>query len=149
MGASFIPPAGKGYQQIGADFSAVFTLLGYQIDPASAPPESEVHFTLYWRKGPRTMPTPTPTRGNPLSMFLHITTDDPSQIISQFDGWRTALRGLEESDIIVMPAVVELDNGVHPGSYTIRAGLYSPQNGTRLSVQERDHVVLGTLEVLP
>jgi hypothetical protein len=112
-------------------------------------PGSEVRLTLYWRKGARAIPTPAPTRGNPLSIFLHITTDDPSPIISQFDGWRTALRGLEEGDMIVMPTAVEIGNEVQPGTYTIRAGLYSPQSGARVSVQEGDHAQVGTLEVLP
>lgn len=149
LGKGFAPPIADHYQPIDANFADVFTLVGYSMDVTSAKPGAEVQFTLVWRKGPRPMPMPAPTRGNPLSLFLHITGADPTQIISQFDGWRTALRGLEAGDIIVMPATVELSNTVQPGSYPIRLGLYSPQSGVRLTVQEADHLQIGTLEVVP
>lgn len=149
LGAGFTPPTDERYRPVNANFSDIFTLLGYSVDAATVQPGGEVHFTLVWRKGGRAMPTPAPTRGNPLSMFLHITGADPAQIISQFDGWRTALRGLEEGDIIVMPATVGLPNEVQPGSYPIRVGLYSPQNGARLAVENADHAEVGTLEVAP
>ena len=92
---------------------------------------------------------PAPTRGNPLSMFVHVTGADPGQIVSQFDGWRTALRGLEEGDILVMPAALDLSTTVEAGSYILRVGLYSPQSGARLMVKEADHVKIGTLAVTP
>lgn len=149
LGTGFTTPTAGRYQPVNANFSDIFTLLGYSIDAPIVQPGGEVHFTLVWRKGAHAMPTPAPTRGNPISMFLHITGADPAQIISQFDGWRTALRGLEEGDIIVMPATVELSNEVQPGSYILRVGLYSPQSGARLTVEDADHAEVGALEVMP
>lgn len=148
LGQGFTPPT-DAYQQVNANFADVFTLVGYSSDHTRAKPGDMVTFTLVWRKGPAPMPMPAPTRGNPLSMFLHITGADPGQIISQFDGWRTALRGLEEGDIIVMPAAVDLSSDAPTGTYTVRVGLYSPQSGDRLPVGAADHVQLGTLEVTP
>lgn len=149
LGQGFSSPSDSTYQQLDANFADVFTLLGYSKDRMDAKPGETVTFSLVWRKGPAPMPMPAPTRGNPLSMFLHLTGADPGQIISQFDGWRTALRGLEEGDIIVMPAAIALNNDVQAGSYPVRIGLYSPQSGARLTVGATDHIQIGTLEVTP
>lgn len=149
LGQGFTPPGDRNYQPIDANFADVFTLLGYNSDQTSAKAGETVTLSLVWRKGPALMPMPAPTRGNPLSMFVHVTGADPSQIVSQFDGWRTALRGLEEGDILVMPAAIDLGTAVEAGSYILRVGLYSPQSGARLPVQEADHVQLGTLMVTP
>ena len=149
LGQGFTPPSDRTYQPIDANFADVFTLLGYSSDHSSAKAGETVTLSLVWRKGPAPMPMPAPTRGNPLSMFVHVTGADPGQIVSQFDGWRTALRGLEEGDILVMPAELDLSTTVEPGSYLLRVGLYSPQSGARLPVQAADHVQLGTLAVTP
>jgi len=149
LGQGFTPPSDGNYQPLDANFADVFTLLGYSSDHSSAKPGETVTLSLVWRKGPAAMPMPAPTRGNPLSMFVHVTGADPGQIVSQFDGWRTALRGLEEGDIIVMPAPLELSSDVEPASYILRLGLYSPQSGARLTVQAADHVQIGTLTVTP
>lgn len=149
LGQGFIAPSDRNYRPINANFADVFTLVGYNSTQNEAKPGETVTLSLVWRKGPAPMPMPAPTRGNPLSMFVHLTGADPGQIISQFDGWRTALRGLEEGDIIVIPAAIELNNTVEPGRYVLRVGLYSPQSGARLTAQEADHVQIGTLEVMP
>ena len=149
LGQGFAPPTDKSYHPLDANFADVFTLAGYSSTQTSAKPGETVTLTLVWRKGPAAMPMPAPTHGNPLSMFLHVTGAEPGQIVSQFDGWRTALRGLEAGDIIVMPAPLELGSDVQPGNYILRLGLYSPQSGERLLVGEADHVQIGTLEVTP
>lgn len=149
LGQGFTPPSDRTYQPIDANFADVFTLLGYSSDQRSAKAGETVTLSLVWRKGPAPMPMPAPTRGNPLSMFVHVTGADPGQIVSQFDGWRTALRGLEEGDILVIPAAIDLGTEVEAGSYLLRVGLYSPQSGARLPVQEADHIQIGTLRVTP
>ena len=148
-GQGFTLPSDSSYHPLDANFADVFTLLGYSSDHDEASPGETMTFTLFWRKGPAPMPMPAPTRGNPLSMFLHVTGAEPGQIVGQFDGWRTALRGLEAGDVIVMPATVDLGSDVQPGDYVLRLGLYSPQSGARLPVGEADHVQIGTLEVTP
>ena len=52
--------------------------------------------TLYWEKGPAVMPMPAPTRGAPLSAFVHVL-DDAGATVAQYDGWETALRGIEQT----------------------------------------------------
>lgn len=153
LGEGFRPPAGPGFQPVNANFSDVFTLLGYQLETPSARPGEDVAMTLVWQVGSRPMPMPAPTRGVPLSSFVHLTGTDPAQIVAQFDGWRTALRGLEPGDIIAHRLTLHLEGDISPGSYLLRVGLYSPQSGERLRLQGDagggDHVLLGSLEVLP
>ncbi|MBX3010600.1 MAG: glycosyltransferase family 39 protein [Caldilineaceae bacterium] len=149
LGQGLVLPTGPTYHPVDANFEDIFTFLGYATAATNAKPGDDVTFTLFWRKGTQPMPMPAPTRGNALSMFLHITGDDPTQIITQFDGWRTALRGLEDGDVIAMPATVSLGDDIPAGVYPIRLGLYSPQSWARLTVQGADHVQIGTLVVTP
>ena len=128
---AYMVPKDDAFRPAGIDFSGLFTLLGYSQDPVQVEPGQSVNFALYWQVGPEPMEMPAPTRGSPLSVFLHITEEEPWQIASQFDGWPVALRGLEPGDIIVQQATVDLDEQMAPGEYNILAGLYSPQSGAR------------------
>jgi hypothetical protein len=150
LGQGFDAAAGA-YTPVDANFDDVFTLFGYDVEPRPAAPGDTVTVTLYWRVGERPMPMPAPTRGQPLSAFIHMTGDDATQIQAQYDGWRTALRGLEPGDIIVHRATIDIPAGQPPGRYPLRVGLYSPQSGERLSVVEdgvvSDHVQVEAVEV--
>ncbi|MBK8984983.1 MAG: hypothetical protein IPM39_02705 [Chloroflexi bacterium] len=52
--------------------------------------------------------------------------------MAQFDGWPTALTGLESGDIIAQPVTLIPALDTPPGDYVVRLGLYSPQSGQRL-----------------
>jgi len=139
------------FTPVDANFEDKFTLFGYNIEPANPTPGDGVTITLYWRVGERPMSMPAPTRGRPLSAFVHLTTEDAQQIQAQYDGWGVALRGLEPGDVIVQRAPIILSAEQAPGSYPIRVGLYLPQSGARLQVTQdganADHVTLGALNV--
>lgn len=143
LGAGFTPPA-AGYHAVGANFGDVFTLLGYSMEPGQAAGE-EVSLTLYWEKGPAAMATPAPTRGAPLSAFVHVR-DGAGATVAQVDGWDTGLRGLESGDVIAQTIDIPLGEGLGAGEHTLIAGLYSPQNGERLRIGEADYVELGILD---
>ncbi|MCX6044607.1 MAG: glycosyltransferase family 39 protein [Chloroflexi bacterium] len=151
LGKDFSPPATGNYQVVDANYSDVFTLLGYTQQPAQAQPGQAVQITLYWQVGNQLMPMPAPTRGSPLSAFVHVIDGDPTKVVTQYDGWETALRGLEPGDVIVHQATLDISDQVKPGHYDILIGLYSPQNGARLLVkstaEQADSVKVGTLEI--
>lgn len=78
------------------------------------------------------MAAPRPSQAAPLAAFVHLSGADPAQIAAQFDGWPTALTGLEPGDIIVQPVTLSVQETAVPGDYAVRVGLYSPQSGQRL-----------------
>ncbi|MEZ4865185.1 MAG: glycosyltransferase family 39 protein [Caldilineaceae bacterium] len=139
------------FEPVNADFSQVFTLLGYSRPVATSHPGGAMPLTLYWQVGTHLMPMPAPTKGAPLSAFVQLTTEDPGAKVAQYDGWATALRGLEVGDIIVQPVTLEIAETAAPGDYHLRIGLYSPQNWERLAVQsgagESDHADVGAVRI--
>lgn len=88
--------------------------------------------TLYWEVVDADIPAPSPARAGPLATFVHLSAEDPSEIVAQYDGWETALTGLEPGDLITQRIALSLGADVAPGRYYLRAGLYSPQTGQRL-----------------
>ena len=150
-----IVPAGRdvalpaGFQRVDADFGGAFTLWGYDAQPAQAGPGAPLHVTLFWRVGSAEAPTPAPATGPPLAAFVHLSAEDPGQILAQYDGWETALRGLERGDVIVQRVTLTVPQDAAAGAYYLRAGLYSPQSGQRLPISgaAQDFVTLGGVEV--
>lgn len=147
MGEAFAL-SGAGYHVVGANFAAVFTLLGYTLGMRAVAGD-EADMTLYWEKGLAAMPMPAPARGAPVAAFVHVV-DGAGGTVAQYDGWETALRGLEPGDVIVQKIDVPIAAGVAAGEYAMIAGLYSPQNGERLRIgggTGADSVELGTLDI--
>jgi 4-amino-4-deoxy-L-arabinose transferase-like glycosyltransferase len=150
LGAGFTPPA--GYQAVGANFQDVLTLLGYTPAVAEVQPGQSFNLTLYWQVGAQPMQMPAPTKGAPLSAFVHVTTPgDPGQKVAQFDGWPTALRGLEPSDVIGQVVQLDFADEAAPDSYDLLVGLYSLQSFGRLLVNNHqgapDFVRAGSVHV--
>ncbi|MDJ0753592.1 MAG: hypothetical protein QNJ45_08760 [Ardenticatenaceae bacterium] len=131
-----------------ADFGGVLSLIDVLDLPESAAAGQTISFTLVWRVGDQPMPTPAPSIANPLNAFVHVVQQDPYVRIGQFDGWDTALRGLESGDIILQPISIPLSNEAAAGPYQVQIGLYSPQSFERLlqkneNDQEVDHFHAG------
>jgi hypothetical protein len=135
---------------VDANFADNLTLLGYNQLTGEIVPGQPVQLNLYWQVGNAPLAMPAPTRGAPLSAFVHLTlAGDPAAKVAQFDGWSTAWRGLEPGDVIVQPIQLDLPAELTPGAYDLLVGLYSPQSGARLPVGEGDFVRMGQLEVQP
>ena len=104
-----------------------------------------MEITLFWEVGEKPMPMPAPTRGRPLSTFVHLVNVGTTDKVVQFDGWETALRGLEPGDIIAQKTWLPLTS-LQAGDYDVLVGLYSPQDWARLPVTTdegvSDHVKL-------
>jgi hypothetical protein len=133
LGEGFVPPA-SNYVEAGQEFGGVMTLLGYAPPLDAVTPGTEIPLTLYWQVGATPMRQPAPTRGAPLSTFVHLVEREANRTVAQFDGWPTALAGLEPGDIIEQPLVLTVPDEVGEGPFEVRVGLYSPQDWARLPV---------------
>jgi len=154
-------PLGEGFDartvdnfiELDVNFSNVLTLIGYTKNSVLASKSAPLHLTLYWRVGTQPMPQPAPTRGTPLSAFVHVVDGDPTVKVAEFDGWPIALRGLEPGDIIAQEVTLHFAEDVTPKTYDLLVGLYSPQNWQRLTPvqagEPRDHAVAGAIEIVP
>ncbi len=144
---------GDAFKQVGANFGDVLTLLGYSQDPSPVHPGGALDLTLYWQVGEQPMPQPAPTRGAPLSAFVHVIDGDPANKVAEFDSWNVALRGLESGDVIAQHAFLQIADNATPKLYDLLVGLYSPQNWQRLTTTQdgnlRDYAVVGEVEVKP
>jgi hypothetical protein len=145
-------PTGADYYPVEADLGGVFTLRGYALDAPAAVAGQPLGITLYWEVGERSMPQPAPTRGEPISAFVHLVDGDPANQVAQADGWEVALTGLEPRDVIAQRFTLEIGPEVPAQAYALLAGLYSPQDGARLPVLQggqpaADHVSLGAIQV--
>ncbi len=155
LGEGFAPP--DGFQPVGADFDGAFGLVGYVWGAEGATavihPGDALSLTLYWQVGSGQLETPRPSQAAPLAAFVHLSAaNDPSQIVAQFDGWPTALSGLEPGDVIAQPVTLTVSPTAPFGDYVIRLGLYSPQSGQRLPLVTHppaDALELLRLELLP
>lgn len=107
--------------------------------------------TLYWEVGDGEVAMPAPAAASPLAAFVHLSGADPGQIIAQYDGWEAALSGLEAGDRITQRITLSVPAEAPPGTFYLRAGLYSPQSGRRLPVTgvDEDFSTLATVEIVP
>ncbi len=152
QGQGFAAPPGGAYHPVGADLGGVFTLLGYELERDRVAPGEAAPITLYWQVGENLMPQPAPTRGEPISAFVHVVDGDPAKQVAQADGWDVALAGLEPGDVIAQQFTLDFGGDVIPKEYQLLAGLYSPQNWSRLPVTQpgaepSDHANVGTITV--
>ncbi len=153
VGDDFVEP--DGFVPIGADFAGAFTLLGIAPElvegepvDGTVSPGTPLNLTLYWQVGVVEVDTPNPSFPTALSAFVHISGEAPSQIIAQYDGWPTALAGLEADDIIAQPVSLFLPPETAPGAYVVRVGLYSPPSGQRLLLPDgKDALIVKTIRL--
>lgn len=151
LGNGANPQASATFQPVGANFDNVLTLLGYTQNSPPPQPGGVLDLTLYWQVGEEPMPQPAPTRGAPISAFVHLVDGDPANKVAEFDSWNVALRGLEPGDIIAQHATLHLSESVAPAVYDLLVGVYSPQNWQRLNTTQqetlRDYAHAGVIEV--
>lgn len=151
LGIGYKALKGENFQHVGANFGDVLTLLGYTQNSAPPQPAGVLDLTLFWQVGEQPMPQPAPTRGAPISAFVHVVDGDPANKVAEFDSWNAALRGLEPGDVIVQHAILQISENAAPKIYELLIGLYSPQNWQRLTTmhdgEQRDYAVAGPVEV--
>lgn len=127
-----LPP---GFQSIDADFGDAFSLLGFAIEQPEVKSGEALDVSLVWQVITADIAMPSPTTADPLAAFIHLSSaDNPGDIVAQYDGWETALTGLETGDIIIHSVQVQVPENTPPATYQLRTGLYSPQSWQRLPV---------------
>jgi hypothetical protein len=84
-------------------------------------------------------------------MFAHVT-NDQAGIAGQYDGWNTALRGLEAGDVIVQHVRIPIKSDAAAETYNLQVGLYATDRGQRWNAhtpsgQATDRVILSPIEI--
>ena len=125
-----------------ADFGQL-ALIGYRIESPNVAPGDALDLTTYWRVTGELVP--------PIAFFAHVT-DNEQRIVGQYDGWGTALRGLETGDVIVQHVRLPIKPDTAPGVYDLQLGVYSPDTMTRWPLSlpsgaSADRVLLSPVQV--
>ncbi len=129
-----------------AQFGALATLLGYDIDATTVRPGQTINLTLYWRAGAQA------GQGPAYTVFTHLL--DAGQIIHAqhdrppADGARPTT-GWSPGEVIVDRHPLTVSQQAPAGDYVLEIGLYDPLSERRLVVvagdgQGNDHVILST-----
>ncbi len=127
-----------------ANFDGKLTLIGYRIESPRAATGGALDLTTHWRV--------TGELGRSLAFFAHVIDDNQQNIAGQYDGWGTALRGLEIGDMIVQHVSVPIKPDATPGAYVLQLGVYVPDTMTRWTVRSpigasADRVILSSVEI--
>lgn len=143
----FSPP--ENFQEQKANFSDVLSLLGYVVTNPERRAGEPIELTLFWQRGTAEVPMSAPTKAGALAVFVHLSGEDPAQIVTQFDGWGTAVSGLEAGDMISQQVTLWPPAETPNGEYFLRVGLYSPQSGQRFGLADGsgDFVTLAPVKV--
>ena len=126
-------------------FDDQIDLIGFKADPITTTAGTQIDLTTYWQISSPIDPC------RPLAMFAHVTNDRVG-IVGQYDGWSTALRGLEVSDVIVQHVRIRIKPDAPAGDYVLHIGLYSPDTLQRWTArtpagQQSDRVILSSIHV--
>jgi hypothetical protein len=127
-----------------ANFDGKLALIGYRIESPRATPGGALDLTTYWQV--------TGELGRSLAFFAHVIDDSQQYMAGQYDGWGTALRGLEVSDVIVEHVTVPIKPDASPGLYVLQLGVYVPDTMTRWTASSSsgasaDRVILSSVEI--
>jgi hypothetical protein len=107
-------------------------------------PGGEVSLVLVWQVVGDLRP--------PIASFIHLL-DEDGRPCAQYDGWGTAVRGLEIGDVIVHHVRIPVPVDKEPGTVRLQLGIYSPDTMTRWQVQVShgvliDRIWLPEIEIL-
>lgn len=125
------------------EFANCVRLLGYRLDRNRIPVGGEISLVMLWQVSGDLLP--------PVASFIHLL--DAGEVpVAQYDGWGSAIRGLEIGDIVVHHVRLSILPNATPGVYRLQLGLYSPHTMERYPVQTPDgtfdRIWLSEVEVL-
>lgn len=82
-----------------------------------------------------------------MAIFIHLL-DSSGAVVAQFDGLDAAAETLRPGDTFLQRHIIDLPEGLLPGDYSLRLGLYKRGNGDRLiTAGENDSVELAGCQV--
>ncbi len=125
------------------NFDGKLELIGAHLKATEISPDGNVDLTTYWRVIGNLDPS--------LQMFAHVL-DQQDQIVAQYDGWQTAIRGLETGDVIAQRIHISLPVDISSGQYSLRLGLYNSDSSIRYLIRlpigpAGDQVVLPSITI--
>ena len=107
------------------EYDGGLSLAGYRLDSERVRAGDDVGLSVLWRVSGGVRP--------PVAMFVHLLAADGS-VLTQYDGWGTAIRGLEVGDIVVLHVRLAVAQDTPPGAHRLQIGLYSPDTMARWTV---------------
>jgi len=75
-----------------------------------------------------------------IAVFVHLI-GEGGEIFAQYDGLDAAANALQPGDILLQRHVLELPDGVSPGRFALRMGLYRRSDGQRIPLQTGDDAI--------
>lgn len=101
------------------------SLLGLDSAEVTGRPGESPEMTLFWRKNA--------THGEVYTVFVHLL-DGDDQIVQVADHWPGGLPTdiLDGGQVVIDRFTLPLPDGLPPGAYRVRVGLYSAESGERL-----------------
>ncbi len=117
-------------------FGSNMTFLGYGLRRSHLRPGEYIQLTSYWRVDG----TPPPE----LREFAHLL-GNPVVVLSQNDGLGVDITTLQERDIFLQYAEIQVPPQARADSYSLSLGLYYPTTGERLPVFEGGDVLANRL----
>lgn len=136
-------PSDPPLAQIGAEFEGGITLVDGAVLDASPPPGGLVRAGLAWE-------TPVEIRDS-FVVFVHVI-DSGGNLRAQHDGvpggGLLPMTGWQPGQAIIDRVAIQLPPDLEPGTYDLRVGIYFPETGTRLAVEDGgDSALLGRITV--
>jgi len=129
---------------INARLGDLATLVGARLTPAPGQLQAgdRVSATLVWRA------ESTPSLS--YRVFLHLL-DEEGGLIEQSDGvpaqWRRPTTGWLPGEYIVDPHSLAIPADAPPGTYTLVAGMYRPDEGRLITTEGSDSILLSRIEI--
>ena len=128
-------------------FGEHIRLTGYDLHSPDPQPGAALDLTLYWNAAS------TPPEN--YSFFLHLVADDDPRPLAQVDGNPAVPARLTQTwdqpgETLISPRIsLALPQGLAPGDYRVRLGLYNFESGARLPLRDASGAELGdALELL-
>ena len=122
-----------------ADFGKL-SLIGYRVESPNVARGESLDLTTCWQVTGELVPS--------IAFFAHVM-NASQQIVGQYDGWSTAVRGLEIGDVIVQHVRVPIQPDTLPGIYQLQLGVYSPDTMTRWPLRLSSGTTTDHLELTP
>ena len=123
-----------------ANFDGKLALVGYRVGSSNVARGDALDLTTYWQVTGELAP--------PIAFFAHVL-DGEQHIVGQYDGWGTAIRGLEIGDVIAQRVRIPVERNAPPGNYRLQIGVYAPDTMTRWPLELAPGASADSLSLTP
>jgi hypothetical protein len=126
-------------------FGDTIHLVGCECNLNGFAPGSQVRLRFYWRA--------IQTPNHNYSVFVHLRLLDSDTVIAQTDGTPGAIRrptrtwALPSETLVSKPLILTIPNDIPQGDYRLMIGIYDPQTGGRLVVNDSDSLLFRIITI--